>query len=668
MLQKKLSFVFFLLFFVTSLCAQIGIGTNSPDAKSVLQLQSTSKGFILSRMNTSQRVAISSPANGLMVYDTDSSSIFIFSNQAWKRVTHISKLDSLIKGSAAGDLVQWNGATWTITNSKNLYSYVFRDKDGDGFGDKYAPFFSAVSMQGFVTDSSDCNDTSALINPNSLWYLDNDHDGYGSLTNPFTGCTAPAGYVSKGNDCNDANSAFNPGAIDNPDDSFTDLNCDGIDGDTSKAVFVSTNGNDANNGTIQSPKKSINAAINAALSGGRKQVYISVGTYPEMIILKEGISLFGGYSTGWTNRALSNIVSITGYEDNSWLIGIKASGIRDSTILDMVRVTTGNAMGNGKTNYGILGDSIPGLMIKNCTITAGNGSNGATGANGSTPSSINIAFNGTNGSCNSQTSGAGGIGGANPCNGFGGNGGTGGYSNTIPPTAGSDGSGNPGSGGSAGVSGNPGTAGSAGLSGIAGSSGLNALAGGQGTFSAGYWTPGNGLSGNPGTAGTGGGGGGGGGGKFCGGCTIGTGNGGGGGGTGGCAGGGGMGGSGGGGSFGILLNNSTGIKLINCQISSATAGNGGAGGNGGNGQPGQVGRPGGNACLTSVGAGGAGGSGGSGGNGGHGSGGTGGWSYAIYRINTTVSPISCTLSFGTAGSGGSSSGNQGVPGNAGPIY
>lgn len=56
----------------------MGIGTLTPDSSAILELQSTEKGFLIPRMTTVQRLAIPIPANGLMVYDTDSSCFFFY--------------------------------------------------------------------------------------------------------------------------------------------------------------------------------------------------------------------------------------------------------------------------------------------------------------------------------------------------------------------------------------------------------------------------------------------------------------------------------------------------------------------------------------------------------------------------------------------------------------
>jgi len=72
-----------LLFFMTittNVFAQVGIGTITPNASSVLDVSSTTQGMLTPRMTTAQRVAIVSPADGLMVYDTDLQSFYHFNS------------------------------------------------------------------------------------------------------------------------------------------------------------------------------------------------------------------------------------------------------------------------------------------------------------------------------------------------------------------------------------------------------------------------------------------------------------------------------------------------------------------------------------------------------------------------------------------------------------
>lgn len=66
------TFLFLFSFFtITCTSAQTGIGTTIPNASAKLEVAATDKGFLLPRMTAVQRAAISTPANGLLVYQTD---------------------------------------------------------------------------------------------------------------------------------------------------------------------------------------------------------------------------------------------------------------------------------------------------------------------------------------------------------------------------------------------------------------------------------------------------------------------------------------------------------------------------------------------------------------------------------------------------------------------
>jgi len=78
---------------LVSFCAfsQTGIGTTTPDASAKLDVTSTTKGLLAPRMTSAQRTAISSPANGLLVFQTDGVSGFYVNtgtsaSPVWSRV------------------------------------------------------------------------------------------------------------------------------------------------------------------------------------------------------------------------------------------------------------------------------------------------------------------------------------------------------------------------------------------------------------------------------------------------------------------------------------------------------------------------------------------------------------------------------------------------------
>ncbi len=80
-----LSIVLLLAVYVTQ--AQVGIGTASPAASSQLEVTSTTKGFLPPRMTTAQRDAISTPATGLQIYNTDNKAIETFTGNTGEWLT-----------------------------------------------------------------------------------------------------------------------------------------------------------------------------------------------------------------------------------------------------------------------------------------------------------------------------------------------------------------------------------------------------------------------------------------------------------------------------------------------------------------------------------------------------------------------------------------------------
>jgi len=69
-----------LMLFTALSYAQVGINTNTPDASSALEIESTAGGILIPRMTEIQRDAIVSPASGLMIYQTDQNFGFYFYN------------------------------------------------------------------------------------------------------------------------------------------------------------------------------------------------------------------------------------------------------------------------------------------------------------------------------------------------------------------------------------------------------------------------------------------------------------------------------------------------------------------------------------------------------------------------------------------------------------
>ena len=87
--------------------AQIGINNETPDASAVLDVTSTTAGFLMPRMTNAQRQAISNPAAGLQVFVTDfnGGSVMLYNGTEWGTLSFTEKRpDAPTIGTAvAGD-------------------------------------------------------------------------------------------------------------------------------------------------------------------------------------------------------------------------------------------------------------------------------------------------------------------------------------------------------------------------------------------------------------------------------------------------------------------------------------------------------------------------------------------------------------------------------------
>jgi hypothetical protein len=502
-----------------------------------------------------------------------------------------------------------------------------------------------------------------------------------------------------------------PSTTDVPDGNFADENCDGIDGDVTDGIFVAS---EANGGTdsdacglrYDNPCGTITNGTRRAKVLGKHFVYVQAGVYNEAVILRDGVSVFGGYDSKWQRASRTTPLHdtrITGvlYTTDDQFVGIVAHNLTSPTTVGDLWITGGNATGSsggsGRSSYGVHASSASALKLDRMTINAGQGAPGAHGGDGTSAPLVNATMamkGGTGGDfdrcggigcpgCDSSVHGGGGTKVANQCGAYtdgdttSGKGGNGGTKDTYcgcgadfwncnyDNTPGSSGDNAPiylanqyGGGGAGGGTCAAGTTTPAGAAGRVanGAGGAGGLAGGRIVND--YWYANRGETGHLGKHGGGGGGGGG-----AGGCDTNSdtaGSGGGAGGAGGCAAsGGGIGGEGGGGSFGVFVYNST-VAITDVDIQLASSGRAGDGGLGGQGQSGGDAGDGGRGSDTTP-AGGQGGRGGHGGHGGGGGGGSGGVSVGLYTASAAVTQTRTTI-HGSA----VAPGDGGLPGGSAP--
>ncbi len=144
------------------------------------------------------------------------------------------------------------------------------DGDGDGYGNAIISIATCTPpSSGYVSDGTDCDDSSAEVNPGadercnqadddcdgsideddavdaSTWYIDSDGDGHGSEDQQLVQCIWPSGYTNNAADCDDTDPSIYPGAPEVL--AGVDSNCDGT-ADVPWPVAVASYGN---TGTLQ---------------------------------------------------------------------------------------------------------------------------------------------------------------------------------------------------------------------------------------------------------------------------------------------------------------------------------------------------------------------------------------------------------------------------------
>lgn len=124
------------------------------DASALFELSSTTKGFLTPRMTTLQRLAIT-PADGLIVYDTDLKSLFVYNNTSWKNATvgDVTLYES--DGDLSGNRILSGAGAYYLQFGSLAYFRVLVDVGAGKTGDYvYTPDGFAYEFSGGTTMSS----------------------------------------------------------------------------------------------------------------------------------------------------------------------------------------------------------------------------------------------------------------------------------------------------------------------------------------------------------------------------------------------------------------------------------------------------------------------------------------------------------------------------------
>ncbi|MCU0382412.1 MAG: putative metal-binding motif-containing protein, partial [Chitinophagaceae bacterium] len=184
---------------------------------------------------------------------------------------------------------------------------------------------ACAAPQGYVSNSTDCDDSKANVHPGATeicdgldndcdgdidegvkltFYRDSDGDGYGNLAITTLACTVPAGYVSNSTDCNDQVASIYPGA--------TEIMCNGIDDDCDglvdeDIVQTTTSVIIAQSSTQYSDQVSLTAELTPAVANGGCQAATHV-------TFRIGTKLIGTFPLQLSGNKLSATTNVTLYE------------------------------------------------------------------------------------------------------------------------------------------------------------------------------------------------------------------------------------------------------------------------------------------------------------------------------------------------------------------
>lgn len=176
--MKKI-FLILLISLNSAAFAQVGIGTQSPATSAMLEVSSTAKGVLISRMTSTERAAIASPVKGLMVFDTTTNSLWVHNGLTWVNTASEATYGDVKSGFQAAD-----HSGWIKLNGRAVTTLTATQK-------------TAAASLGFTTNLPDATSVYLAQNSTTLGSLSGSNTvalAQSNLPNVnFTGSAADAG-------------------------------------------------------------------------------------------------------------------------------------------------------------------------------------------------------------------------------------------------------------------------------------------------------------------------------------------------------------------------------------------------------------------------------------------------------------------------------------------
>ncbi|MEP4883744.1 beta strand repeat-containing protein [Maribacter dokdonensis] len=230
-MSSKIKFLLFFSFISFCATAQVKIGQNpnTIHSASIVELESTDKAFVLTRLSTAQMQAIT-PLNGAVVYNTDTQCVHYFNGTVWTNLcdgintNDFSFTDNgdgtITLDDGNGNTITFNGAAQTIStlidNGDGTYTYTNEN------GIETVISIAVTDNQNLLTDNTPGN--ISIDNGNTLTINVDDADA--DAQNEIQTLDYTSGVLTLSNDPNATVvdlSAFDQNAADDFSGSYNDL-------------------------------------------------------------------------------------------------------------------------------------------------------------------------------------------------------------------------------------------------------------------------------------------------------------------------------------------------------------------------------------------------------------------------------------------------------------
>ncbi|MEM1322303.1 MAG: tail fiber domain-containing protein [Bacteroidota bacterium] len=188
-LQNSVRFIliaFVFCAFLPTTLAQVAINTTggAPDTSAMLDVSSSDKGILIPRMDSTSRTAILQPADGLMVYDTTTTTFWYYDEEQWNEIRNGS--DKLSPADLLGILDSSSGPGFFCLETINSFN-VGTNEENVTIADGYA--YVSTDNDFFVVD------VSVPSNPISVGALQLNNAGKAAISGNYAFVASGSGPV-----------------------------------------------------------------------------------------------------------------------------------------------------------------------------------------------------------------------------------------------------------------------------------------------------------------------------------------------------------------------------------------------------------------------------------------------------------------------------------------